>query len=128
MTCLLWFDSTTMCDYWHVPQIMVCTAGFLMFQMPVLIGTDSFFVSTCKSFWDSQGIYLSEKCMATLDSAKRHVWGSAVVCEGGLTISSLSRLPPTMQMMQSHTAWLILRWIFGTADAKDCFYQSALRN
>jgi hypothetical protein len=37
MTCLMCFDSTTLCDYGLVPYIVVCTAGFLAFKMLVLI-------------------------------------------------------------------------------------------
>jgi hypothetical protein len=35
----------------------MCTADFLTFQMLLIIGTDSFFVSNCKLVWENQGIY-----------------------------------------------------------------------
>jgi hypothetical protein len=36
---------------------MVCTADLMKFQMPVLIGATSFFVSNGKFVWKSRGIY-----------------------------------------------------------------------
>jgi hypothetical protein len=42
-TCLTYFDSTAVCDYRPIPQIMVCTANFLMFHMLILMGADGFF-------------------------------------------------------------------------------------
>jgi hypothetical protein len=62
MTYLMYFDRTTMSDWWHILIVMICTAHFLTFlHMLLLIDADSFYVSNCKLVWKSRGILFSLK-------------------------------------------------------------------
>jgi hypothetical protein len=70
------FDSTKICDYWHIPQIVVSTADFLTFQMLVLvlIGAEFF-----RFVWKSQGIYSLWK-VATMSEAVDFVDNRSLIC------------------------------------------------